>query len=241
MTQFNSQMTSNPGNTISFKTYLERVFAITALGVGISAVVAFITSMNIYNILASLGNKASIAVLLLVFAELGVALYFSFGLRKMSKTTAWVCFVIYSVLTGLSLSMFLITYSIGSIAFAFIATTVLFVSMSVIGHTTRLDLTKYGTIFLGGLVAIIITGALNFFFFKSSTINYIMTVVGVLLFLVIIAYDVQKLQRYYAEGSYDQEFGEKMMIMGAFQLYLDFINLFIRILELFGNRKSSKR
>ena len=68
-----------------------------------------------------------------------------------------------------------------------------------------------------------------------------MTMVGVLLFLVIIAYDVQKLQRYYAEGSYDQEFGEKMMIMGAFQLYLDFINLFIRILELFGNRKSSKR
>lgn len=240
MTQFNSNISSNTGNTISFKTYLEKVFGISALGVLISTVVAFVTSANIYNIYAALGGGAPIATLVIFLAELGIAIYMSAALRKMSKSTAWACYIAYSVLTGLTLSLLFAVYEVGSIVFAFAAATILFACMAIIGHTTHIDITRFGSMFTIGLVAIIITSLLNLLFFRSSTINYIMAVVGVIIFLGIIAYDVQKLQRYYSEGSYDQEFGQKMMIMGAFELYLDFINLFIRILQIFGNRKSNK-
>ena len=239
MTQFNQDM-SNIGNTISFKTYLEKVFTISALGVFISGIVAFVASMNIYNIYVALGSGAILFTLIIFIGEIGIAIYMSTALRKMSKSTAWICYIIYSVLTGLSLSMLFAIYEVGSIVFAFVSTTILFASMAIIGHTTHVDITRFGSMFKVGLLAIIITSILNLLLFRSSMINYIMAVVGVIIFLGIIAYDVQKLQRYYSEGSYDKEFGEKIMIMGAFELYLDFINLFIRILQIFGNRKSNR-
>lgn len=240
MTQFNSNISSNTGNTISFKTYLEKVFGISAIGVLISGVIAFITSVNINTIYALLGVGAPIITLVIFVAEIGIAIYMSTALRKMSKSTAWTCYIAYSVFTGLSLSMLFSVYEVGSIVFAFVAATILFACMAIIGHTTRVDITRFGSMLSFGLIAIIITSLLNLFFFRSSMINYVMTVVGVIIFLGIVAYDVQKLQRYYNEGSYDQEFGDKMMIMGAFELYLDFINLFIRILQIFGNRKSNR-
>ena len=219
MTQYNPNVTYNQGNAISFRSYLSKVFGITALGILISSIISVVVSMNIYSIAAALGSSFGTVSLVLIVAELAVALIFSFGLRKMSKAGAWVCYIAYCVLTGLTLSTVLAIYEVGSVVFAFVATTILFGCMAFIGHTTRMDLTRFGTILTAGLVAIIITSLLNALFFKSSTINYIMIVVGVIVFLGIIAYDVQKLQRYYNEGSIDPEFGEKMMIMGAFQAW----------------------
>ena len=237
MTQFNPNTVSR--GTISLKTYLSKVFSISALGVLISAVVALIASSNIYNFYRVV-NNAPMVVLVLCFAEIGIAIYMTAALRKMSKSTMWICFVAYSVLTGLTLSILFASYEVGSIVFAFVSSTILFASMAFIGRTTNVDFTRFGSMLAAGLLAIIITSLLNMFFFRSATINYFMAVIGVIIFLVIIAYDVQKLQRYYDQGTYDQEFGEKMMIMGAFELYLDFINLFIRILQIFGRRRSNR-
>lgn len=237
MTQYNPNTVSR--GTISFKTYLSKVFSISALGVLISGIVSFIASSNIYNFYRVVAN-GPMAVLLICFAEIGIAIYMTAALQKMSKTTMWICYIAYSVLTGLTLSIIFASYEVGSIVFAFLATAILFASMAFIGRTTNVDITRFGSMLTAGLLAIIITSLLNMLFFRSATINYFMAVIGVIIFLAIIAYDVQKLQRYYDQGMYDQEFAEKIMIMGAFELYLDFINLFIRILQIFGRRRSNR-
>lgn len=238
MTQFNSNVYDN--NIVSFRTFLNKVFQTMAIGLAISGIVAFLVSINFYNIVYALGDSFYIFMLICVFGELGVGIYFSARLMKMSKNTAWICYVIYSTLTGLSLAIIVQGYTMGSVLFAFISTVILFVCMAIIGHTTRIDLSRFSSIFMVGLIAIIITSLLNAFFFRSVMLNYVMAVVGILVFLGLIAYDMQKLRAIYNQGAYDLEFQEKMMLYGAFSLYLDFINLFIRLLQIFGRRSNSR-
>lgn len=238
MTQFNSNVYDN--NVGTFREFLNKVFSIMALGLAISGIVAFVVSVNFYNIVYLFGNSFYIFMLVCLFAELGVGIYFSARLMKMSKTTAWVCYIVYSALTGLSLAIIIEGYTASSVLFAFVATVILFVCMAVIGHTTKVDLSRFSSIFMVGLIAIIITSLLNMLFFHSATINYVMTFVGVLVFLGLIAYDMQKLREIYYQGGIDTEIHEKMMLYGAFSLYLDFINLFIRLLQIFGRRSNSK-
>lgn len=239
MTQFNSNIYDN--NVVSFRTFLSKVFSTMAVGLLISGVVAFLVATNYYQIVTAVGiNTFGTVLLIAIFAELGVGIYFSARLMKMSKTSAWICYVVYSALTGLSLALVVQSYTTGTVLFAFVSTVILFACMAVIGHTTNVDLTRFGSMFMVGLIAIIITSLLNALIFKSEMINYIMAVVGVVIFLGLIAYDMQKLRALYQRGSMDFEFQEKMMLFGAFSLYLDFINLFLRLLQIFGRRSNSR-
>lgn len=231
MTQFNSQYSY--GNSISFKSYLSKTFGIMALGLALSGVVAFLFSTVFVNVLYRFPTLTMVALI----AELVVAFYFTARLQAMSREMAWTCFILYAVLTGFTLSVIVYSYTLASVIFAFISTVVLFGCMAIIGNTTRFDLTKISSYLFAGLMALIISSLLNMLFFKSSGFNYLLSVAGVIIFLVIVAFDVQKLQRFYDLGSYDALVGEKMMIMGAFQLYLDFINIFIRVLTIFGRRR----
>lgn len=234
MTQYNSNVYDN--NTISFREFLNKVFSTMAIGLLISGVVAWFGS----SFYLSIVMKFPAILIISVIAELVVGLYFSARLFKMEKATAWTCYIIYSILTGLSLSLIIRTYTTGTVVFAFISTVILFVCMSVIGHTTKIDLTRFGSLIMVGLVAIMITSLLNLLLFKSEMLNYTMTVVGVLIFLLLIAYDMQKLKTFYERGSFDVGFQEKMMLLGAFSLYLDFINLFLRLLQIFGRRSNNR-
>lgn len=239
MTQYNSNVYDN--NYVSFRTFLSKVFSTMAIGLAISGIVALLVGINYYNIISIVGvNSFGIFMLIVIFAELGVGIYFSAGLMNMSKKTAWICYIAYSVLTGLSLALVIQSYTTGTVLFAFISTVILFACMAIIGHTTRIDLTRFSTIFMTGLIAIIITSLLNMLIFKSEMINYVMAVVGVIIFLGLIAYDMQKLRAYYQRGTMDVDFQEKMMLLGAFSLYLDFINLFLRLLQIFGRRNNSR-
>lgn len=240
MTQFNPNVYG--GHSITFKSFLSNVFSKLAIGLGISGLVAFLVGANFYTIVEFVGvDKFYIFILVALVAELVVGISFSARLMKMSKNAAWGCYIAYSALTGLSLALIVQGYTAGSVVFAFVATVILFACMAIIGHNSKVDLTSFGTIAFSGLIAIIITSLLNAIFFKSAMVNYIITVVGVIIFLGLIAYDMQKLRQLYDRGLMDGEFGEKMMIYGAFTLYLDFINLFIRLLQIFGRSSGSSK
>lgn len=239
MTQYNPNATFESG--ISFRSFLSKVFSTLAIGLAISGVVAFLVASNFETILYALGSSFTIIMLVAIIAELVVGIMFTARLMKMSKGEAWTCYIIYSILTGLSLALIIQGYTSGSVVFAFIATVILFACMAIIGHTTRIDLTRFTSMFMVGLVAILITSLLNALLFKSVMVNYVITIVGVIVFLGLIAYDMQKLRQLYESGYMNQEFEEKMKIYGAFTLYLDFINLFIRLLQIFGRGNSSKK
>lgn len=219
--------------SLSFKDYLANTFMATGLGVAISMVVSFVLSINPYFIF-----KYSGLFMLSALAELGVAFFFSFKLRTMSRNAAWICYILYSVLTGISLTSIFYVYSYSSITAAFVSTLILFICMAVIGKTTKVDMTRFSGILMSGLLAIIISSFINTFIFKSTGVELVISYLGIVIFLGLIAYDMQQLQRFYNEGAYDYEMNEKMMIFGAFQLYLDFINLFLRVLRFMGRSRS---
>jgi len=225
------------GNQKSLNNYLAKTFSTTALGVAISAVLAFIGSRIAYALYFANPGLLSTLSLVLVIVELGVAFYFSSNLNRMNKQTAWICYIAYSVATGLSFSTILMAYSGASITLAFVSTAIMFACMSIIGHTTNMNLTRIYSLFLPALIAGIIITLLNSLLIHSAWINMVVVYIGLILFLVITAADVQKLKNFYYASQNDDELAEKMMIMGAFQLYLDFANLFIRILQIFGRRR----
>ena len=159
----------------------------------------------------------------------------SFGFNKLSITSLMVVFIIYSLLTGMSLSFIFLAYSSSSIAMTFFITAGTFGTMALLGYTTSTDLTKFGSILYMALIGIIIASIINWFM-NSTGLDYIISIFGVLIFTGLTAYDVQKLKRIGAGVEYDGETKQKLIIMGALTLYLDFINLFLFMLRLFGGR-----
>ena len=225
-------------NENSLKNYLSKTFSTVAIGIAISAIAAFISSKLMPAFFMHSPGFASIFSLIAIFAELGVAIYFSARLQTMSKSTAWACYITYSVLTGISFWAILDTYATASITLAFVATTIMFVCMAVIGYTSNIDYTKVYSLFLPAVIAGFIVSLLNAFIFHSPLIDMAIVYIGIVLFLVITAADIQRLKDFYYAGQYNSELSDKFMILGAFQLYLDFVNLFIRIIRIFGRRRN---
>jgi len=145
-------------------------------------------------------------------------------------------FLLYSSVMGMSLSFIFWAYTASSIFSTFITTSAMFGVMAVAGYTTKIDLTKFGSIMMMGLVGIIIASLINMFM-HSDSMQYIISFVGVLVFTGLTAYDVQKLKNIGAGIELGTAAASKLVIMGALSLYLDFINLFLMLLRLFGNRK----
>lgn len=225
-------------NENSLKNYLSKTFSTVAIGVAISAVIAFITSRFMPTLLVTNPGFALILSLVSIVAELGIAFYFSAKLNTMSKSTAWVCYILYAVVTGISFSMIIMSYTDASVTLAFVSTAIMFACMAIIGKTSNFDFTKVYALFIPAVLAGLIISLINVFFIHSAMINMVIVYIGLILFLVITAADVQKLVNYYYAGQGNAELEEKFMILGAFQLYLDFINLFIRILQIFGRRRN---
>lgn len=229
-----SELRTYTERNLTFRTFLNQTFFVMALGLLISALFAFLATL----LLKIIPPQIFIFVVLgSVIVEFAVAMIFSLRLMSMSKTTAWICYILYCALTGISLSMILQIYTLGSASFAFLSTVILFVCMAIIGHTTKADLSKLGTLLFAGLIAVLIISLINIFFIHSQLIEIGVCYLGIFIFLGLIAYDVRKLRDLYNHGLNDNELSEKLMIYGAFQLYLDFINLFIRLLQIFGKRR----
>lgn len=174
----------------------------------------------------------AIGILPIAIIEIVIALVLGIRLAKMQPLTMKILYVIYSILTGVTFSVIFVAFEVSSLISIFIITAIIFALLAFYGYTTKRDLTKIGTIALIALLAIIIAGILNIFIFKSTMFDTVLTMLGVLIFIAYIAYDVNKVkQLMLVIGE------EKAAVYGAFQLYLDFINLFIRLLELFGKRR----
>jgi len=172
---------------------------------------------------------------LVMLAPLGIVIYLSFGITKMSTSKAQSMFWVFAGLMGASLASIFIIYTQMSIARVFFITAGTFGAMSIYGYTTKRDLTKLGSFLMMGLIGIIIASVVNIFM-KSGMMHFVISVLGVLIFVGLTAYDTQKIKNMYL-ASDDSEISGKKAVMGALTLYLDFINLFIMLLRLFGQRR----
>lgn len=176
-----------------------------------------------------------------MFAPLGLVLLMGAGFSRLSYGALIGVFTLFSILLGISLSFILLVYTAGSIAACFGAAAGIFGIMAFLGYTTDVDLTKFGPILMVGVAGLFIASIINLFL-GSPTFSYVMSFFGVAIFTALTAYDVQKLKRIGAglEESGDpivQADGKKLAIMGALSLYLDFINIFLFLLRIFGSRK----
>jgi FtsH-binding integral membrane protein len=169
-----------------------------------------------------------------LLAPLGLVFFLSFRIQKMSVSAAQLTFWIYSALMGISLSSIFIIYTASSITQVFFISAATFGAMSLFGYTTHRDLTGWGSFLMMGVVGIIIAMVVNIFL-GSSALDFAISVIGVLIFTGLTAYDTQKIKEMYYVGDDGAVAGRKA-IMGALRLYLDFINLFLMMLRLFGNR-----
>ena len=187
--------------------------------------------------LTSVGNAIYLSGLkwLVMLAPLGIVFYMSFGINKMSASKAQTTFWVFAGLMGLSLSSILLVYTGMSVTRVFFICSATFGAMSIYGYTTKRDLTKLGSFLMMGLIGIIIASIVNIFM-KSSMMYFVISILGVLIFVGLTAYDTQKIKNMYTSSDSGELMGKKA-VMGALTLYLDFINLFIMLLRLFGQRR----
>jgi FtsH-binding integral membrane protein len=221
------------------KTFMASVFSWMGIALAISAVTAYVfgTDSSYMSYLINPTGGMSGLGLVVAIAPLGFVLLMGLGFNRLSGTALSILFLVYSVIMGMSLSFIFMIYTSASITNVFFASAAMFGLMGLVGYTTNTDLTKMGTLLFMGLIGIIIAGLINLFV-HSSGLSYIISFVAVIVFTGLTAYDVQKLKNIGAGVEYGTEATSKLSIMGALTLYLDFINLFLALLRLFGNRRS---
>lgn len=218
--------------------YMNKVFTKMSLGL----LVTFVTSMLILGSVSLLYTVAASYQLILII-QLALVIVMSFMVNKLSTAALNVCFFVYSVVTGCTIAIISIMFSMASVMSAFVATTAVFGGLAVVGYVTKKDLSRLGSILLAGLIAIILMSLVNIFILHSTGFDTAISVFAVLVFCGLTMYDVQKIKVMYlsAIGSGytgdERAFLSKLSIMGALTLYLDFINIFIRLLSLFGKRR----
>ncbi len=215
--------------------FMKQVFIIMAFGLSISGLSAWFVGDKLLSeewIFLFQGGMRYV----IMFAPLAFVLVLSFGIQKMSYTTASIVFGLYSLVMGISLAPIFLIYTSGSIAKVFFISAGTFGSMALIGMVTKIDLTKFGSILMMALLGLIIVSLVNLFL-KSPIIEFISSGIGVLIFCGLTAYDTQRLLRIGAEADTENEGVRKVALMGALSLYLDFINLFLYLLRFLGNRR----
>lgn len=172
-----------------------------------------------------------------LIAEVALVWYLSARIYKMSFTTATILFIVYSILNGVTLSILLLVYTASSIATTFFVTAGTFGTMAIFGYITKKDLTRIGSLCIMGVIGIIIASVVNIFL-QNSMMDMVISYIGVLLFVGLTAYDSQKIKRLLSGDDIEvNEVTQKIALMGAMTLYLDFINLFIYLLRILGDRK----
>lgn len=227
------------GAQVSVKSFLSNVFTYMAGALAITGLLAYWFG-NSATLLSYLVNFETGGMTVLgwgvMLAPLAFVLVMSFAFNRLSSFVLLLLFVVYSAVMGISLSFIFLIYTASSIASTFFITSATFGVMAVVGYTTKQDLTKFGGILFMALIGIIIASVVNWFL-GSETLDYVISCIGVLVFTGLTAYDVQKLKRIGSGVEYGTESANKLAIMGALNLYLDFVNLFLMLLRLFGDRR----
>ncbi len=228
------RITTGSAGQVSESSFLSRVYAWMAVGLGVSALASYWLLMQPGLLRMMVVNP--MAMILLIVAEIGLVIWLSAGVMRMSVPLATTVFLIYSFLNGVTLTPILLIYTSISVYSTFAITAGTFLFFSVYGMTTKKDLTSIGNLMVMGLIGIILAGVVNLFL-KSPVLYWISTFVGIAVFLGLVAWDTQKLKSIHAMGFESEEMQKKVAILGALTLYLDFINLFILLLRIFGKRR----
>lgn len=214
--------------------FMTKVYGWMAIALLITGIVSYLTVTTPAILQFVFGTQYMF--LGLVIGELVCVGYLIRAVRKMSALTATWVFLFYAGLNGLTLSVVFLAYTMGSVASTFFITAGTFGIMSAYGYFTKKDLTSIGNLAFMALIGLIIASIVNWFM-KSTMLYWITTFVGILIFVALTAYDTQKIKRMHAVGATGGEAQEKASIIGALMLYLDFINLFLMLLRLFGRRR----
>ena len=211
--------------------YMTRTYRWMASGLLITFAMAYITATT------QLIYLVDSLYLVLTIAELALVFVLSSRVQNMSVDAARATFFGYALLNGMVLSYYFIVFSVGTLVMAFLATAVYFGLMAVYGTTTHKDLTGWGPRLMMGLVALIVTSLIGMLFGFGFGSSVLYCGIGLVLFMLLTAYDTQKLQQMYAYYAGDPELAEKASIYGALTLYLDFINIFLYVVRLLGNNR----
>ena len=231
--------TPNVNSASLSRTFMARVFSWMFLALTITAVTSFVwaaTPSLIRLLINAEGTGMSILGWVVMLAPLGFVLLMSLGFQKLPAPLLILLFIVFSVLMGMSLSFIFLVYNIGTIGITFAITSAMFGVMAITGYVTKTDLTKFGSLLMMGVVGLIIAMLVNFFM-KSEMMDYVISIIGVLIFTGLTAYDVQRLKKIGTMVDNSGSMVLKMSILGALTLYLDFINLFLFLLRLMGGRK----
>jgi len=212
------------------QSFITRVFGWMAGGLAVSGIVANWVASNV-------GFLSGGVMIVAFIAQIGVVIGLSTRIQRMSARMATGLFIGYSALTGVTLSVLLLIYTAESVASTFMITAGTFGVMALWGATTKRDLTGLGSFLFMGLIGIIIASVVNMFV-RSSAMHMMISYIGVLIFVGLTAYDMQQIKRMEAGGFASAEDEVKGSVIGALRLYLDFINLFIMLLSILGNRRS---
>lgn len=209
--------------------YMQMAAALTVTGL-----VAYFLSQSA-NFWYFLAENPSI-IWIALFAQLGLVVWMSAGLMRMSMTMATMLFILYSVLMGVTMSSIFMVYTMSSIASVFFITAGMFLTMSILGYVTRLDLTKLGSLLFMALIGLLIASVVNIFL-GSEMLYWIVSYAGVIIFTGLAAFDTQKIKQMFIQYGSADEMGNKIALFGALTLYLDFINLFLFLLRILGDRR----
>ncbi|MBQ5924140.1 MAG: Bax inhibitor-1/YccA family protein [Alistipes sp.] len=215
-------------------TLFKSVYMQMAAALSITGLVAYFLSQSVafWTMLA----ENSSLIWIIFIAQIGLVIWLSARFTQMSMTTATLLFILYSAMMGVTMSTIFMVYTMSSIAMVFFITAGMFLAMSLIGYFTRMDLTRLGSILFMALIGIVIATVVNIFL-GSETLYWIVSYVAVVVFVGLTAYDTQKIKHMLMEYGTPDEMGQKLALFGALTLYLDFINLFLYLLRIFGDRK----
>ena len=233
---------SDSSVSIVSNTFVSNVFLWMFGALAVTALTAYLfaSSESLLSLMVTVKGDGTVGVSVLgwvvMLAPILLVFVMSLGIEKMSATTMVVLFVVYSILMGMSLCFFFLAYTSTSIVKTFVITAAMFGIMAVLGYTTKMDLTKIGSLLIMALIGVIIATLVNVFL-HSQTLDYIISIAGVVIFTGLTAYDVQKIKRIGEYGLENDETMVKITVHAALSLYLDFINLFLYLLRFLGNRK----
>ncbi len=217
---------------VGLRQYMLKVYNYMSIGLVVTGLIALFVSEHV-----EIFNAVTYSPLrwVVIFAPLGFALLFGFRIQQMRAATAEILYWAFCAIMGLSLAYIFVLYTHASVARVFFISAGTFAGMSLYGYTTKRDLTSMGSFLVMGLFGLILAMLVNIFM-QSAALYFTISIIGVLIFVGLTAWDTQKIKEMYSAGDL-AEVATKKAIYGAFQLYLDFLNLFLMLLRLMGNRR----
>lgn len=219
---------------VAVSALFKSVYMQMAAALSITGLVAYFLSQS-QDFWIFLANNTSLIWVVLI-AQIVLVIWLSARFTRMSMTTATLLFILYSAMMGVTMSTIFMVYTMSSIASVFFITAGMFLVMSLLGYFTRMDLTRLGSLLFMALIGVIIASLVNIFL-KSEMLYWIVSYVAVVVFVGLTAYDTQKIKQMLVEYGEADEMGYKLALFGALTLYLDFINLFLYLLRIFGDRR----